>query len=173
MPRQGYSARDHPTFHLSTDLTTTIVSHCYPHCDSLFFYNHSDAISASPHSHPMSCILSNLISQYNNDSQGWPEWLPNKTRTPTSTGKPHTLHPLSWQSHFPPIFVFHDNLQRCTESGDQLPARDHPAIRLCTDITCTIVSTVFSTFPLCFSTNIAMSFLSHCCVALWAVFSQT
>lgn len=113
-------ARDHPDIRLCTDLTTTIVSHCYPHCPSLLFYNHSDAISASPLSRLMSCILSNLISQYNNDSQGWPEGLPNKAlhsylhwENPYSPPSALTVcHKILIFPHFPLIFVFHSLLPR-------------------------------------------------------------
>lgn len=108
------------TIRLCTDLTTTIVSHCYPHCPSLLFYDHSDAISASPLSRLMSCILSNLISQYNNDSQGWPEGLPNKAlhsnlhwENPYSPPSALTVcHKILIFPHFPLIFVFHSLLPR-------------------------------------------------------------
>uniref|UniRef100_A0A8W8KVV4 Uncharacterized protein n=1 Tax=Magallana gigas TaxID=29159 RepID=A0A8W8KVV4_MAGGI len=41
----------------------------------------------------------------------------------------------------------HYNLQRCADWGDQLPVRDHPAIRLCTDLTFTIVSHCLPHYP--------------------------
>lgn len=40
-----------------------------------------------------------------------------------------------------------DNLQGCADWSDQLPARDHPVIRMCTDHTCTIVSYCFPHCP--------------------------
>lgn len=40
--------------------------------------------------------------------------------------------------------------------GDQLPARDHPANRLCTDLIAQLSLTVFPIVPLFFSSTIAM-----------------
>lgn len=125
------TARDHLAIRLCTDLTTTIVSHCYPHCPYLLFYSHSDAISASLLSRPMSCILSNLMSQYNNDSQGRPEGLPNKAphsnlhwETPYSPPSVLTVcHKLLIFPQFPPIFVFHTLLQgNCQLHYHDLPS---------------------------------------------------
>lgn len=55
-------ARNHPAIRLCTELTFTIVSHCYLHCPFLLLHNHSDATSASLLSLSMSFLLINPIT---------------------------------------------------------------------------------------------------------------